>query len=991
MKQKLYLSQLVSKFREAVNNGQLDNTSEETMRGWINELLSLFGWDVKNTKQVHQERTLSKEQRELLGEIGSHNIRPDYTLVNGSVKLAFVDAKDLDVDIHTNKSAAFQIRSYGWSIGAKFSILTNFREFAIYDCTARPNIEDTASFARTFYFTYDEYEDNYDTIRRFLDRDCVVTGDFPQANVKVESLDEAFANMLCDFRILLATAIKDKLHSYVSMSAISLWSQIIINRILFIRVCESRKLEEDGLLLSFENSGDFWSVFKKCSYFDFYEHYDGPLFQRLSQINSLDIDNSVFSQLLKHLYYPSPYRFDVIPTKTLSDIYDLFLGYELKISNGKVKNVLRAEFKKSNGAVTTPESIVDNVISRTFENRIEDLNSHALLSLRIVDPACGSGVFLIGAYNYLSFAYMSKACNGDIEFQNDFIIKNGNPILTIQGKKRIINNCLYGVDINPEAVEVAKMSLSLRIIDNYMTSVYEEVGLHGVFILKDVGNNIKCGNSLVGLDVLEEYPTLKENISELRQTRPFSWADNFKNIFSEGGFDYVIGNPPYVEVKNYNLELPTMALYIKKKYLSSRNGKIDLAIPFIEKGIQLLKNTGRLGYIVQKRFFKTDYGKGIRRLLTLENLLHSIYDYAETNLFDGRITYVAVLVCDKNKVNNEYVSYHNSIQSISTSFSAGIFTAMPWSFEDARLNTIRLSLAQRCPTIKDICNVKVGIQVLFDEAYHVLVDSIQDGIIYGHTAMDKEVKIEVDACRPLVCNEHFVSLSTLTYSTFAIFPYDVNGTNVSPILFNDFKERYPLAGDYLLRHKNEIISKVEILPLRNSSYSEVDGWHLYTRANNHNATYKKICIPMTALRPQACVIKDENVYCDNANMFFIQMPDATENELYTLSAVICSDVFMLLAKSIANPQSGGYMKFNKQFLDPIPVPNLESGCDGLADIARHIESINNQIALSGGMDDQSLLIARNQLYVDLNRIVMRMYAFTPDEQQVINALLSDPM
>ena len=107
--------------------------------------------------------------------------------------------------------------------------------------------------------------------------------------------------------------------------------------------------------------------------------------------------------------------------------------------------MLRAEFKKSNGAVTTPESIVDNVISRTFENRIEDLNSHALLSLRIVDPACGSGVFLIGAYNYLSFAYMSKACNGDIEFQNDFIIKNGNPILTIQGKKRIINNCLYGV------------------------------------------------------------------------------------------------------------------------------------------------------------------------------------------------------------------------------------------------------------------------------------------------------------------------------------------------------------------------------------------------------------------------------------------------------------------------------------------------------------------------------------------------------------------
>ena len=158
---------LVERYQNAKNNGQLQTASEATMRTWIDELLSLFDWDVQNTQQVLTEHSLGRAERARLHEIGSTNIRPDYTLVNGNVQLAFVDAKSLSVDIANDRSAAFQIRSYGWSIGAAFSIVTNFEQLAIYDCSAMPSVEDNANFARLYLFNYTEYEEKADYSAKF--------------------------------------------------------------------------------------------------------------------------------------------------------------------------------------------------------------------------------------------------------------------------------------------------------------------------------------------------------------------------------------------------------------------------------------------------------------------------------------------------------------------------------------------------------------------------------------------------------------------------------------------------------------------------------------------------------------------------------------------------------------------------------------------------------------------------------------------------------
>lgn len=980
------LSSLVRRYQEAKDKGRLQNASEATMRAWIDELLSLFGWDVQNTQQVLTEHSLNRTERARLNEIGSTNTRPDYTLVNGKVSLAFVDAKNLSVDIENDKSVAFQIRSYGWSIGAPFSVVTNFEQLAIYDCSVMPDVNDEANVARYDLLRYNQYEEKSELLEAFLDRGNVISGHTQFVHGKGEALDEKFSILLGEIRKDLAKAIL--LHNDIrSTVSLSYYVQTIINRVLFIRVCESRDLEQEGLLKQFASQG-FWDAFKASSYAEFYDRYDGPMFKRIQPLQSLRIDNDVFERFLNNLYYPSPYRFDVIPLKTLSDIYDLFLGYELIVDNGNVTDALRSEFQKSNGAVTTPEHIVNRVIDCTIsDTTLRNLSTSELLDLKIADIACGSGVFLIGAFEQL-VKEVERRINLGEEIAPEYMVCIDNRfVLTLEGRRAILNRCIYGVDINPEAVEVAKMSLSLKLIDNYLPSDFGAVGILGSQILKGVGENIRCGNSLVGEDIQIFAPSILENAIQLQATNAFDWQTAFPEVFEKGGFDYVVGNPPYVEVKNYNVSLPYMAAYIKRMYRSSRNGKIDLAVPFIEKGVSLLNVHGRLGYIVQKRFFKAEYGKGIRKLLTSRRLLNGIYDYEETNLFANRITYVAILVCDRQPSN--FVWYANSVQNGHRLLPANAFSEIPWSFEISALSELRLRLSETLGTLGEVCHVKVGVQTLWNDAYQIKVNRIANGIIYGRSVIDDDVVVEQAACRPLLCNEHFSPLTKRDYTTYAIFPYAVTDEgDVTELTIADYTARYPLAGAYLERHKQQICETVETLPVLNGNYNMTEHWHLFTRANNHGAVYQKLCVPMTAQYPQASVVLDKHIYCDNANMFFIQLRNIDETHLYALAAIINSTIFNTFARSIANPQQGGYYKFNKQFLDPVPVPrDALLGNDRriarLASIARRIEQTNEQLRNAVGGQTSGLLSALRTLWSELDQICDRLYGLSRTDRALI--------
>lgn len=984
---------LIAAYQEACLRGELDMASEETIRTWINQMLAIFGWDVRNTNLVLQEVSLGITERTALCEIGSSNTRPDYTLMNGRVRLFFLDAKKQSVNIKDDKSVAFQIRSYGWSIGATYSVVTNMDELAIYDCMAMPRHTDNADFARIVYLKTSELADNFELLNSYLGRQEAVRRIQSARFAGRDSIDKNFSRALCHIRLDLAQAIINGNNGAVSITDLNLWTQIILNRILFIRVCEARGLEKEGLLREYADV-DFWTQFKSSSYIAFYEHYDGPMFARISQIQNLNIDNAIFDELLSFLYYPSPYCFDVIPLRSISDIYDLFLGFHLEYDdNGDLRNVLKSEFRKSNGAVTTPEHLVTNTINSTITPEyLQSLSNEQILNLKILDPACGSGVFLASLYDCLA-AQIETNINERQDILPDKYTygKDGRKYLNLDGRKLVINQCLYGVDINQECVEVAKLSLSLKVIDGYEPCDFNNAGLYGVQILQGVGVNIKCGNSLVEPDILRCLPEIAENIEEVVATNVFDYQTAFRDVFAQGGFDYVIGNPPYVEVKNYNVTLPSMAMYIKQRYSSSRNGKTDLAIPFIERGLELLKDQGSLGYIVQKRFFKTEYGKGIRKLLGEGRLLRTIYDYSETDLFEDRITYIAIIVCDKSAIGQDTVKYINSIDDECVEIAKDTITETQWSFENYQANALRLRLANQLGTLKDVCNIRVGVQVLWDKAYHIEVHHIDNDFIYGRTAICENLKIERGACRVLLCNERFIPLSVRPDKTCILFPYEMLNDNIKEILFSEYEIRYPLAGRYLRENRSLIEAAVQTFPDRFPALDRNEYWHLFTRANNHNAIYKKLCVPMTAQNPQAAVVKQEDAYCDNANMFFIQIQEITDDRLYAMAAIVNSTPFACFAKLIANPQRGGFYKFNKQFLDPVPFPCNEFRIFGekmqqLANVARRIEEINTAICTNTTYATR-LYPLLNTLWEEVDNLCCELYGLTEAEKE---AVMSNP-
>lgn len=1013
LKRKHRLEELVEEYLQFKQAGKLNLTSEETIRTWLNELLSIFGWDVKDTSEILQEKTLSKIEKDKLKSIGSQNTRPDYTFKIAKQKLTFLDAKDVRVNLATDAKAAFQIKSYGWSITAPCAFISNFEEFVIYDCTYIPSPKQAVTFGR-IYLKIEDYVENYELLETHLLKENVYNGKLNDLysstlknikGIKKITPDFVFAEVLSRFRLILAKDIYFQNQNLIQNNAenLSYIVQVLINRILFIRVCEARKLEEEGLLLSFKKQG-FWDSFKKSSYFEFYEHYDGVLFDRIDTIHNLKISDAVFDDLLKYLYYPSPYRFDVIPTKLLSDIYEIFLSKKLNIKNKEIEDETKSEYSKTKGAVSTPQYIVAEIIRRTIQkDELLHLGLKGLFGKKILDIACGSGVFMIELYDYLEDVLKSFYQQGRIShYQNYFIKKGNNLIVNLEGKKAIIENCIFGIDIDSEAVEVAKMSLALKAIDStdYMEA-YEEIGFSGRKILEGIGKNIRCGNSLVGSEIFDTFPSLIDDEKQLLKTNPFDWRskEGFETVFKEkGGFDYIIGNPPYVEVKNYNDELPYMHQFIKTTYTSAKNGKIDLAIPFIEKTIALLNPSGRLGFIVQKRFFKTNYGKKIREIISSQNLVSSIVDFETTKIFKGRITYVSILILDKKAPSHFYYCLFKSPISTLQSelrnsqlpeenptsyhiLPADSITETPWGFDDPTLISIRTKLLS-LGKLGDIAKVKVGIQVLWDKAYHIEVSTIENGILKGKTHLEDSVQIEANACRPLICNENFYPYKSDNTKTYVIFPYEIVKGKTIEIPFSKFQQKYPLACQYLVRNKATILKNVD-------TWKETERWHFFTRVQNHGATYPKILIPMTSLDTYASLSFSDNHYCDNANVYFIELQVKTELHLYAVSAVINSIVFSVLARSIANPQSNGYFKFNKQFLEPIPFPieafhHNKNLLQKLAHTAKSIEQQQYSYQTASPIQKRVLKIALERKWKKLDNQVYELYGLSKSEINFFN-------
>jgi|GEM_PF-215911 len=1013
------LNELISNYKKIRAKTNDQDISEQTIRSWIQDFLAIFGWDTKDTSSIIQEKQLSKKEKEKLKKIDSTSNRPDYKMIVIGKAIAFLDTKNIDVDIKTCKKSAFQIKSYGWSISAPCSFITNFDEFAIYNTTYIPDADQETNFGR-IYLTIDDYINKFEILDNHLSKDKVVAGlleklysedlDIERMIPKI-STDIAFAENLSKFRLNLGTAIINNNQKLINnnIELLSYLVQMIINRIIFIRVCEARNVEKDGLLLEFKEKG-FWNSFKHSSYYEFFEHYDGPLFARDdARLNKLIIPNDVFDELLQLFYYPSPYKFDVIPTTLFSNIYEIFLAKRLEFDGSNLVEVIKPEYSKTNGVVSTPQYLVKDLIKRTIvESDILKHNLDEILDLKILDFACGSGAFIVELFEYMQSILIEKYLqNGDEKYRDYFHQKEDHTVMTITGKRKLISSCIHGIDIDAEAVEVARMSLALKIIDDLLDyEDYSHLGVYGYQILNKIGENIEYGNSLVSDDILTLCPDIKKkkNIKQHDTLNIFNWGeDGFDDIFKfKQGFDYVIGNPPYVEAKHMTNDIPIMHDYLKKKYISAKKGKIDLLIPFIERGIELLNPNGKIGVIIQNRFFKNEYGEGIRELITTNKLLSEVITFDLNNIFKDRITYISSLILDKSSTDT---IYYNTIKedvftlpsvleqlpsskddtTIYSSVKSENITKEPWIFESPDLLAMMDSLSKHNIPFGKFAEIRVGIQVLWVKAYHLKVLKIEDtnNLIKAKSSIDDNIIIEKDACRSLVPNERFYSFRKDVDDTYVIFPYDIIDEEKHPILFDDFCTRFPRAGAYLKKHKKTIQENI-----KDNKYKRNDSqrWHLYTRESHLETNYPKVLIPMTANDVYASVTLNDYYYCDNSNVNYTDIPEKTTENLYAVASIFNSTIFSILARAIANKQQNGYFKLNKQYLEPVLFPAYifekdKKTVEELAKIGRELEEKQDEYIYAPPHKQKRIKKQLTALWESLDSITANAYKLTKLQKQ----------
>lgn len=1001
---KARLTELINRYNSYIVEVNRAAVSEETIRTWLNEFLSIFGWNVQNTNEVLQERILRGTQRSRLKSIESPHTKPDYILRNGTNIKTFLDAKSLNVNIFTDKSAAYQIRCYGWSAQSPCAFVSNFEQFVIFDTRDIP-VPDQSAEVGVMQFELSKYIANFDILFEHLWRrnvwDNHLYSIYKMTDVEGNKrLDGNFMHILSDFRTELAGNLIIRNEEFAENEvSLNYYVQVILDRIIFIRVCESKEIEELGKLKSFTDSQEgFWSAFKNSCYMEFYQHYDGVMFKHDTIFQSLDFDDDIFKKFIKQLYYPYPYKFDVIPVKVIAKIYEEFLGKQIIYTNGVIQEIIKSEYVQANGAVSTPEHIVEMICKKTLSiGNIQTVND--LVTIKVLDPCCGSGVFLVSCYDMLYKVLVSIFQNNasEIEQYPNFCFEEDGVIhLTLVGRRSIVSNCLHGIDCDDSALEVAKMSLALKVIDCDTPALLTQVGVFGDLILKDIAVNLKLGNTLVDIDAELEQ-------QDIEKVKPFSIQNNFEEIFNtKGGFDYVIGNPPYVETKHFKLILPAMHAYISERY-AAFEGKADLAVIFIERCLALLNDGGRLGFIVQRRWFKTDYGKSTRNLIDTSQCKLKQLDFRTTDIFPKRTTYISILVLAGSPTHEfEYSYINNDAEAIKVAFEnsdeTGLYEGFTsfsvinsgernqvWAYESYEVKQLNDRLVIRCNTFADYpgLHVKDGIQALWKKIYHLIDVEFDGDIATGHNGFGDIVRVESEYIRAVIYNKVFYPFKNVIPNAYCIFPYDCN--SLDRLSYEFIRNNAPLLYAYFEDNKERIKNNVQCRG--NEEY-----WHTFTREHNHYSyDLDKIIIPMTAKDTIAAFISGRGLYMDNANVWFVTIDDASETIMKAITCIMNSTVFSVLAKSGANPQRGGYYKFNRQFIDPVAFP-----CNSVTEENPYVIRLSELYNEISSLQDLwlSVIPTRKETiaavievkWIEVDNICLKLYQLTEEEISLINGV-----
>lgn len=610
------------------------NSYNETQvrQEFINPFFEALGWDVSNKTGAYE--AFKDVVHEDALKVGDSNRAPDYSFRFGGQRVFFVEAKKPAVAVKADVQPAFQLRRYAWSAGLPVSILTDFEEFAVYDTRQKPDRKDDAAVARALYVRYDQYLAELDRLYAIFSKEAVRTGGLHRFAADTRGkrgtteVSSEFLRTIESWRDGLAREIALR-NPDLADHELNHAVQATIDRILFLRIAEDRGIEPADTLHDLADKPDAYpalcDLFRRAD-----ERYNAGLFNFGPQGDqvclNLQINDKPLHEILKGLYYPvCPYEFSVIPGDILGAVYEQFLGKVIRLTAGhRAKVEDKPEVRKAGGVYYTPRYIVDYIVEHTVGASLAQQKAPAKLT--VLDPACGSGSFLLGAYEYLLDwhlkAYVAEDPDSFCRGKSAPLVKLGpsDYRLSLAERRRILTDCLFGVDLDPQAVEVTKLNLLLKCMEGENEQTLQPRLLGHERVLPNIDRNIKCGNSLIGWDYFEGQ--LMPEAAEIRRVRPFDWDSEFAEIMGSGGFDCVIGNPPYILLQD-QLRDDRQLAYLRQRYAAA-SYKVDTYHLFIERAVLACRTGGRTALITPSNFLTNNSLEPLRALLLGETHLQTI-------------------------------------------------------------------------------------------------------------------------------------------------------------------------------------------------------------------------------------------------------------------------------------------------------------------------------------------------------------------------------
>jgi type I restriction-modification system DNA methylase subunit len=822
-------------------------------------------------------------------------------------------------------------------------------------------------------------------------------------------LDQRFLADLKRWRLLIANGFALRNQSR-PLDEIIRASQQLLNRFLLCRMLETfRLIEWNKLARAYSHyevfHGDFTektfaeslreSLFQEIKF-----KFNTELFEQPILCDTLPLDNNVLSMLVgheplstevaatcglesgqgellafRHLY---SYDFSRMSSDVMGAVYERFLAHRLFQDGGRIVIEDTDELRKKEGIYYTPRYIVDYIVEHTLGGKIKPILAKAktllgyknfkgafakireLGEIKVLDPAMGSGSFLLGAFDALLAAYADY----NAECQNHKKERNGHGALfdapeaiaeeVKDAALHVLTENLHGVDLDAQALEVAKLNFWIRYLTVERDAMRERIRFEkgrrqALDLLPNLTKNFKRGNSLIADQAVAGDAA-------------FNWEKEFPQVFSvgravpspprrdgdiapyHGGFDVVIGNPPYERIQVMQANAPEAAEFLKANYRAAASGNFDIYVCFIERGLQLLNANGFFGYICPHKFFQAEYGRELRKSLTEQKQVRQIVSFGDVQIFTQATTYTCLLFLNKQPQTESRLIKVDDLEAWRASGEAAVGKIAPtslagdqWNFVLSDGAELFAKLNEQPVRLRDVAErIAQGIRTSANPVYVLDVVSMNDSTVTALSEqLQREVKLERKAVVPFLQGQDIRRYVLETCSKVVILPYQIKAGRAELIAETQIKKKFPLAYDYLLQNK-------KVLEDREEGRFSGEEWYAYGRLQNVDLMLlPKILVPDIA--NFASFAFDEAGEFAFASGYGITLKaEAKESPAYLLG-LLNSRLLDYYLKQVSTTMRGGYFRYFTQFIEQLPIKRIDPKNKREAklekEIVEHVEEI----------------------------------------------------